>query len=110
MSSIATLMSANRTGTVLRSSSDSADVWSAVVCPIDSGFSVLATDRPGDTAPGDDLRGAAHSTKSARQTNSQIRIFAQRSLNTAVHCRPNFSPSEFRPRTSRTAFAPLSQA
>src|SRR5215469_1176788 len=94
-SSVEPLMSANRAVTVLRSPSNSADAWSAVLWLIDSGNSSLAMGRRGDPAPGDDFSGPAHSPQKRAAGEFSNPHFAQRCLNGAAHCSQNFSPSGF---------------
>src|SRR5215469_1316010 len=93
--SIEPLMSANSMVTVLRSPSNSADGWSAVLWMIDSGNSALVMGRRGDAVPGDDFRGAAHSPQKRAAGEFSNPHFEQRCLNGAAHCSQNFSPSGF---------------
>jgi len=79
----------------LRSPSNSADAWSAVLWLIDSGNPALAMGRRDDAAPGDDLSGEAHSPQKRAPGEFSNPHFAQRCLNGAAHCSQNFSPSGF---------------
>jgi len=62
---------------------------------IDSGNSALVMGRIGNTAPGDDFRGDAHSPQKRAAGEFSNPQFAQRCLNGAAHCSQNFSPSGF---------------
>src|SRR5215469_13950791 len=105
------LMSANRKVTTLRSPSNSADAWSAVLWLIDSGNSALTMGGRSNAAPGDVFRGAAHSPQKRAPGEFSNPHFAQSRLNGAAHCSQNFSPSGFSaphfPQRTRSALPPV---
>jgi hypothetical protein len=103
INSIEPLMSANSAVTVLRSPSNSAAGWSAVLSLSDAGTSVLVTGRKSEAALGDESRGAAHSPQKRAAGEFSNPHFAQHRLNGAAHCSQNFSPSGFSAHTSSSA-------